>query len=100
MPDHHPTIEPYPGRDDRDGFLVRTPYSDAFIEALKAQLPRQDRYWVADSSAWWIADDGWGLLTYLLLEHFGEYSTLDPDTGALDYVSSEGGRARQGAYRL
>lgn len=91
-------MEAYPGPDDRDGFLVRTPFDDAFVEELKAMVPSADRRWWADSRAWWVAAEQEDLLVHLLLRRFGGYEVYDEDAGEVVIVGRDGRRAVQGGF--
>jgi len=91
-----PRIELYPGPDERDGWRVETPYSDAWREEMKAQVPSRDRRWGHLGKFWWIAAEHFDLLAYLLIRHFGGYELVDDDTGEITYVDHEGARCMQG----
>lgn len=86
-------IEPSPNPDDdRPGSLVRTPYDEAFIEAVKA-LPWQDRRWIAHESAWWVADEHMDRAKDLVIHHYGAVELVDED-GVCE-ICSKHERSRQ-----
>lgn len=89
-------LEPYVGPDDRDGFLVRTPYHEGFVHDLKDQVPSSHRRWWEDSKAWWVDAAFEDLLADLLLRYFDAFERVDADTGEVEYVGRGGVRARQG----
>ena len=71
MPDQIPSIEKdIPGRDRRDGLLLRVPYREGFVAALKAGLHASHRYWDAGVAAWWIDARDCGRVAQIVLDHF------------------------------
>lgn len=58
------------GQDGRRGLIVRSPYDASFVDALKAQLPRGDRYWTGE--AWWCAPEHEEVVVHLLHQRWPE----------------------------
>jgi len=92
--------EPFQGPDDREGFLVHTPYSEAFIDDLKEQVPSSDRRWWTESRGWWVSEEYWPVMAQLLLRYFDGYGLVDEATGEIEYVDRDGARAHQGGLGL
>lgn len=87
-----PSVEPgVPGRDDRPGLLVRTPYDERLVEELKSQIPRPDRYWNPEGEgAWWVAEEHEELVMFLLHQHWPEVMVCGAE-GEPDLLVGRGG---------
>jgi hypothetical protein len=86
-----PAIETHiPGRDGRDGLLLRVPYRSGLVEALKADLPRPRRYWDEGVGAWWIDTREEARVTRLVLHHFPVLARLAGADDELIIMSREG----------
>lgn len=90
----HPVLEPCDGPDDRPGVLLRTPYSEIFIDQLKAQVPPDDRRWWADSKGWWVAEEWTEEAEEIAIHAFGEIQVVDEDGHTL-IKTADGQRIRQ-----
>lgn len=74
----------------RPGVLLQTPYSDYFVQNLKASIDRRDRWWNEHRKGWWVAEEHARLARHFVLEEFGvaiivddegEERTIDHRTG-------------------
>lgn len=91
-----PRVEPCPDDEEREGFLLATPYSEGFVADLKGGVPARDRAWDAHGKRWWCAAEHAETVFALLLEYFGAYELVDEDTGELTHIDRSGARAVQG----
>ena len=91
-----PRVEPYPDDEEREGYMIATPYSEGFVADLKAAVPSRDRAWNAGSRMWWAEESHAETVFALLLEYFGAYELVDEDTGELTHIDRSGARAVQG----
>lgn len=74
--------------------VLRTPYSSALVEDLKAEIPVHAREWDEDRRAWLIADDSFRrLVERIVLKHFASLQVLT--VGGEDQVVDRAGRAAQ-----
>lgn len=94
-----PRIETFPGRDDREGLMIQTPYHEGFVESLKSAVPWRDRAWDSSSKTWWVALEHEDALVELVVHHFGDYA-LVRDDGSVDIVTAGGEVLRQGGLAL
>lgn len=74
----------------RPGVLVQTPYSEYFVQNLKASIPKGDRWWNEHRTGWWVSESYADLARHFVLEEFGvaiivddegEERTIDHRTG-------------------
>lgn len=72
-----PAIEPHvPGRNGRDGLLLRVPYRAALVAELKSALPGPCRYWDEGVAAWWIDAREEAHTTEIVLHYFRAVAVL------------------------
>ncbi len=95
-----PRFEPIPGPDDRDGYMLTSPYNEGFVAELKAMIPYRDRQWWASSKAWWIAASSFDVAVHLVRRYFGAHELIDADTGEVIHVGADGTRVGQGGLSL
>lgn len=95
MADRVPSIEPSDdGPDDREGFLVRTPYRPHWVEQLKALVPSRDRRFFESSKGWWVAEEHRDGVQHITLECFGELEVID-ENGEVETLGGSGERVKQ-----
>ena len=78
---------------DVSEIVLRTPYDEDFVEALK-QLPREARRWDAQAKVWRVDLDHVSHVRDLMLRHWNEIAVVnDPDEG--DHILDASGTIHQ-----
>lgn len=84
-----PTIEVNVRHEGKRGIAIRTPYTPAFVEALKDLVPTAERVWRERSHTWWVTTKHDDAVEQLILEHWPAVMRLG---GARDgHVIERGG---------
>ena len=98
MAESIPTVEPHvPGRDGRDGLLLRVPYRAEFVAALKTSRTRSHRSWDAGVGAWWIESGEQAAATALVLRYFRTVAVLGGAGEEVQLLQAEGAAAEVSA---
>lgn len=79
-----------PGRDGRDGFLLRVPYRSGLVAELKDRLAGTHRYWDEGVAAWWIDARDERCVTAIVLHHFPLLARVDGPWAEPELISSKG----------
>lgn len=90
MPRHASIEQAVTGRDGRPGIVIRFDYHEGLKDALKSEIPRDDRRWDPDAGGWWISEDHRERAEFLVLQYFG-HATLLGLEGEDDTVLTRGG---------
>lgn len=77
------------------GARVETPYDEAFVAALKAQVPASDRVWTEGSKTWWVSSAHRDAVVALVVRCYGETVVVLED-GREEYRDRSGVVATQG----